>query len=113
MTVEESRLVIGALARLGFHLEPAEGWQGGRAPVPADLSVALGYAGLDARHMRALPSAEELRALPQSIDVDGRAFLSERAPDLAVDQHGARPRHAVPHSSSPSGMPGARSGPSC
>jgi hypothetical protein len=85
MTVEEARLVVGALARLGFHLEPAEGWQGGRAPGPADLSVALGYAGLDARHMRALPSAEELRALPRSIDVDGRSFLGERAPDLTVD----------------------------
>jgi hypothetical protein len=85
MTDEEAILVIAALARLGFHLEPAEGWQGGRAPGPADLSVALGYAGLDPRHMRALPSAEELRALPHSIDVDGRSFLSERAPDLTVD----------------------------
>jgi hypothetical protein len=85
MTVEEARLVVAALARLGFQLEPAEGWQGGRAPAPADLSVALGYAGLDPRHMRALPSAEELRALPQSIDVDARWFLSERAPDLTVD----------------------------
>jgi hypothetical protein len=85
MTIEEARLVVAALARLGFHIEPAEGWQGGRAPGPADLSVALGYAGLDPRQMRWLPGAEELRALPQSIDVDARSFLSERAPDLTVD----------------------------
>ena len=85
LTVEEARLVVAALARLGFQLEPAEGWLAGRAPLPADLSMALGYAGLDARHMRNLPSPEALRLLPQSIGVDARAFLSERAPDLSVD----------------------------
>ncbi|HKZ91334.1 MAG TPA: hypothetical protein VJZ50_04285 [Candidatus Limnocylindrales bacterium] len=85
LTFEEARLVVAALARLGFQFEPAEGWHAGRAPMPADLSVALGYAGLDARHMRDLPSAEELRALPQSIGVDARAFLAARAPDLTVD----------------------------
>jgi len=35
--------------------------------------------------MRNLPSAEALRQLPQSISVDARAFLSERAPDLTID----------------------------
>jgi hypothetical protein len=85
LTVEEARLVVAALARLGFQLEPAEGWHAGRAPLPADLAVALGYAGLDARHMRNLPTAEALRLLPQSIGVDGRTFLADRAPDLTVD----------------------------
>jgi hypothetical protein len=81
----EARDVIGALARLGFIFEPTEGWHAGRAPAPADLSMALAYAGLDARNMRGLPSAEELRALPGSIGVDGRAFLAARAPELAID----------------------------
>lgn len=85
LTQEEGRDVIAALARLGFQFEPTEGWHAGRAPAPSDLSMALAYAGLDARNMRDLPSADQLRGLPQSIGVDARAFLSAQAPDLAVD----------------------------
>jgi hypothetical protein len=48
--------------------------------------MALAYAGLDARNMRDLPTAEELQSLPGSIGVDARAFLAARAPGLAVDQ---------------------------
>jgi len=85
LTFEEARDVVAALARLGFQFEPTEGWHAGRAPMPADLSMALAYAGLDARNMRDLPSADDLRVLPQSIGVDARAFLAAQAPDLTVD----------------------------
>jgi hypothetical protein len=70
---------------MGFQLDSREGWLGARVPMPADLSMALGYAGLDVRHFRALPSADELGALPGSIEVDARAVLVAQAPDLAVD----------------------------
>jgi hypothetical protein len=86
LSVGEARDVTAALARLGFRFEPAEGWHAGRAPMPADLAMALAYAGLDARRVRGLPSAEELRALPASMGVDARAFLAAGAPDLAIDQ---------------------------
>lgn len=86
LEVNEARDVLAALARLGFRFEPAEGWHAGRAPTPNDLAMALAYAGLDARHVRGLPSAEELRALPASIGVDARSFLATFAPDLAMDQ---------------------------
>jgi len=86
LSMEEAHDVVAALARLGFHYEPAEGWQGGQSPQPTDLSMALAYAGLDARNMRGLPSAEDLRQLPLSIGVDARAFLASVAPDLAVDR---------------------------
>jgi hypothetical protein len=82
---EEARDVIAALARLGFIFEPTEGWHAGRAPAPSDLSMALAYAGLDARNMRDLPDADDLRELPRSIGVDARAFLAAQAPDLTVD----------------------------
>ncbi|MEX1296863.1 MAG: hypothetical protein AB1Z67_11890 [Candidatus Limnocylindrales bacterium] len=85
LSIEESRDVIDALARLGFIFEPAEGWHAGRSPAPSDLSMALAYAGLDARNMRHLPSSDDLRALPASIRVDARAFLAARAPELSVD----------------------------
>ena len=86
LSFEEARDVIGALARLGFLFEPAVGWHAGRAPTPSDLSMALAYAGLDARNMRDLPDVEDLRLLPASIGVNARAFLAAQAPELAVDQ---------------------------
>lgn len=86
LSFEEARDVIAALARLGFLFEPTEGWHAGRAPTPADLSMALAYAGLDARNMRDLPGEDDLRQLPLSIGVDARAFLAAQAPELAVDQ---------------------------
>ncbi|MEA2025138.1 MAG: hypothetical protein U9O18_00460, partial [Chloroflexota bacterium] len=86
LSFEEARDVISALARLGFLFEPAVGWHAGRAPTPSDLSMALAYAGLDARNMRDLPDVEDLRLLPASIGVNARAFLAAQAPELAVDQ---------------------------
>lgn len=86
LSFEESRDVVSALARLGFTVEPSEGWHANRSPGAADLSMALAYAGLDPRNMRDLPTVDELRALPDSIGVDARAFLARQAPDLAVDQ---------------------------
>jgi hypothetical protein len=86
LTADEARDVLAALTRLGFRFEPAEGWHAGRAPTPSDLSLALAYAGLDARNVRGLPSAAELRTLPSSIGIDARAFLAAFAPDLAMDQ---------------------------
>jgi hypothetical protein len=85
LSVDEARDVIAALARLGFQFEPTEGWHAGRSPTSMDLSMALAYAGLDARNMRDLPNIDELRSLPQSISVDARSFLAATAPDLAVD----------------------------
>lgn len=85
LNVEEARDVVAALARLGFQFEPTEGWHAGRAPTTMDLSMALAYAGLDARSMRDLPTADELRELPASISVDALGFLAVAAPDLAVD----------------------------
>jgi hypothetical protein len=82
LSPEESRDVVGALARLGFSLEPLEGWHNGRQPSGSDLSMALGYAGLDTRQMRNLPGTTDLAGLPSSIGVDPQAFLAAQAPDL-------------------------------
>lgn len=85
LSVAEAGDVVAALARLGFQFEPSEGWHAGRAPVSRDLTMALAYAGLDARGMRVLPSDSELRELPRSIGVDARAFLAAELPDLNLD----------------------------
>lgn len=100
LTPEESHDVVGALARLGFSLEPLEGWHNGRSPSSADLTMALGYAGLDTRQMRNLPGTADLAALPASIGVDPQGFLAAQAPDLAVDDLvrllGSRATHLEP-----------------
>jgi hypothetical protein len=85
LTADEARDVLAALTRLGFQVEPREGWQADRAPVQSDLSMALAYAGLDARSLRHLPSNAQLRELPRSIAVDTRGLLVNEAPDLALD----------------------------
>lgn len=100
LTVEESHDVVSALARLGFSLEPTEGWHAGRQPTNADLVMALGYAGLDTRQMRGLPGSTDLAAMPASIGVDPQAFLAAQASDLAVDDMvrvlGSRATHLEP-----------------
>jgi hypothetical protein len=85
LSVSEAGDVVAALTRLGFKFEPGEGWHAGRAPAARDLTMALAYAGLDARGMRDLPSDQDLRDLPRSIGVDARAFLAADAPALTLD----------------------------
>ncbi len=107
LSFEEARDVVNALARLGFIFEPAEGWHAGRAPGPSDLSLALAYAGLDARNMRDLPSAADLLA-PAQLDRGGCAGLPGRVrPRAHGRQRGARPGTA----SGPAGAPLERVGP--
>ena len=77
--------MLAALARLGFQVEPGQGWLADRAPVQSDLAMALAYAGLDARSLRYQPSNAQLRELPRSVAVDTRALLLDDAPDLALD----------------------------
>ena len=98
LSFEESRDVVAALARLGFAYDPAAGWGAGRVPAHNDLTVALGYAGLDTFDMRGLLDGAALAELPRTtIGVDAR--------------HGAR--CPCGRARVAGGMPGARSGRCC
>lgn len=83
---DEARLVVRGLRDLGFRLDIREGWFGGRAPAASDLATALGFAGHDVRMLRGIPSAAELRDLPQSVQVAAQMHLRRWAPDLTLDQ---------------------------
>jgi hypothetical protein len=85
LSEDEARDIVAALARMGFELDPAQGWRGGRAPTPRDLSLALAYAGVEVRTLRQHPDADQIRLLPASIAVDARALLAAEAPDLSLD----------------------------
>jgi hypothetical protein len=82
----EAHDVVAALGRLGYAYDPAMGWRNGRVPSPADLAMALAYAGLDPRNMRDLPSADEVRALPASMRVDAGGFLASEAQGLTIER---------------------------
>lgn len=86
LSPEEGRLVMRGLRDLGFRLDLHDGWYGGRAPTPNDLASALGFAGLDVRAVRGLPTSAELRELPSSVLVAAHDHLRERAPDLTLDE---------------------------
>ena len=83
---DESRTILGALADLGFRVEPGRGWYGGRAPVSSDLAMALAYAGYDARTVRGLPPAVAIADLPSTISVSAIECLADLAPELTVSQ---------------------------
>jgi hypothetical protein len=83
---DEARLVIRGLRDLGFRLDLQDGWFGGRAPTAADLASALGFAGYDVRSLRAVPSGEQLRELPASVQIAVLDHLRRVAPDLTLEQ---------------------------
>jgi len=85
-TDDDARLVVRGLRDLGFRLDLHDGWFGGRAPTGSDLASALGFAGLDVRGLRGVPSTAELRDLPMSIRVRPHEHLRRWAPDLTLDQ---------------------------
>jgi hypothetical protein len=82
---EEARDILRALNDMGFRIDPAAGWQDGRAPVAGDMAAAIAFAGIDPRTVRNQPVGEELRALPRSVRVDPVALLAAHAPDLALE----------------------------
>jgi hypothetical protein len=85
-STEEARLVIRGLRDLGFRLDLQDGWFGGRSPTAADLASALGFAGYDVRSLRAVPSGEQLRELPVSVQIALLDHVRRTAPDLTLDQ---------------------------
>jgi hypothetical protein len=86
LSPDESQDVLRGLADLGFRLRAAGGWEDGRVPTPAEFSMALAYAGIDARAWRRPLTQDQLRDLPGSMRVDSGNLLGREAPDLALDR---------------------------
>ena len=63
-TQREVRDIVGALSALGFRYDGLGGFADGRVPAARDLSLAVGYAGLDRMRIRTWPRDSEIaRAL--------------------------------------------------
>jgi hypothetical protein len=85
-TQEQDRDISGALAALGYRFDGLGGWTDGRIPTQRDLSLALGYAGLDPMRIRPWPSEPEMAELLRDVRVAADRFLASAAGDLSLGE---------------------------
>lgn len=81
---KERRDIVEALSSLGFRFDGISGFADGRAPSARDMSLAVGYAGLDPMRVRVWPRDAELGALFDRATVAAEAWLVTMADDLAL-----------------------------
>ena len=90
----ERRDIVGALSSLGFRYDGLQGFADERTPSARDVSLAVGYAGLDRIRIRAWPGPAELAGLYGDAVVAADLWLAHQDDDLAlgrmVDALGAR-----------------------
>jgi hypothetical protein len=83
-TRAQARDVTRALSSLGYRFDGLGGWSDERYPSQRDLSLALGYAGLDPMRVRQWPNAEETVALFRDVSVAADEYLAGVAGDLTL-----------------------------
>lgn len=80
---EEQREIVHALSALGFRYG-MRGFADDRVPSARDLSLAVGYAGLDRMRVRAWPGESALAALFDDAVVRADLWLAHQADDLSL-----------------------------
>lgn len=85
-TLAQARDISRALASLGYRFDGLGGWVDGRMPSQRDLSLALGYAGLDPMRIRRWPNEEEMRHLFAEVTVAADEHLAGTAGDLTLGE---------------------------
>ena len=80
----EARDIVGALSALGYRYDGMGGFADGRVPPARDLSLAVGYAGLDRMRIRTWPNEAEIGALYERAVVAAGEWLSDQAGDLTL-----------------------------
>ncbi len=83
-TREQNRDIAHALASLGYQFDGLGGWIDERLPSQRDLSLALGYAGLDPMRIRQWPDAEDTARLFGEVSVAADEYLAGVAGDLSL-----------------------------
>ena len=82
----QGREIAAALAALGYRYDGNEGFADGRVPGQRELSLAIGYAGLDPMRIRIWPSEAELPHLYAGVEVDAGRFVAEAAGELTLGE---------------------------
>ena len=80
----QSRDITAALSSLGYRFDGLGGWVDGRYPSQRDLSLALGYAGLDPMRMRQWPNEAETAELFSDVQVAAAEHLAGAADDMTL-----------------------------
>jgi hypothetical protein len=81
---EQGRDVMKALGSLGYRVDGRGGWEDERVPTRRDLSIAVGYAGVDPVRIRTWPTPDELAGLAGQVVIAGADFLELVAPGLTL-----------------------------
>jgi hypothetical protein len=82
----QARDITSALSSLGYRFDGRGGWVDGRQPSQRDLSLALGYAGLDPMRIRQWPNEAEMSTLYADVQVSAAEHLAETAGDLTLGE---------------------------
>lgn len=82
----QCRDIAVALASLGYRFDGMGGFADDRVPSQRDLSLAVGFAGLDPMRIRRWPDEAEMQALMREVRVAADEFLAARAPDLTLGE---------------------------
>jgi hypothetical protein len=85
-TRAQSRDITAALSSLGYRFDGVGGWVDDHVPSQRDLSLALGYAGIDPMRMRHWPSEVEMEKLFSEVEVAAAEHLAESAGDLMLGE---------------------------
>ncbi|HEY7827426.1 MAG TPA: hypothetical protein VIB99_04280, partial [Candidatus Limnocylindrales bacterium] len=82
----QNRDIATALASLGYRFDGMGGFADGRLPSQRDLSLALGYAGLDPMRLRSWPNETMMPRLFEDVRVAADEFVASAAPDLSLGE---------------------------
>lgn len=85
-TLAQDRDIAGALASLGYRFDGLGGWVDGRTPSQRDLSLAVGYSGLDPMRIRHWPTEAEMAELYRDVTVAADEHLAAVAGDLTLGE---------------------------
>ena len=80
----EGRDVVVGLASLGYRYDGVGGFVDGRVPGQRDLSLAVGYAGLDPMRIRRWPDQAGMAELFRGVSIDAGEYLAGAAPQMEL-----------------------------
>jgi hypothetical protein len=85
-TLGQNRDIVAALSSLGYRFDGFGGWSDERVPGQRDLSLAVGYAGLDPMRLRRWPNEAEMGELFADVAVAADEYLAETAGGLTLGE---------------------------
>jgi hypothetical protein len=85
-TRAQSRDIAAALSSLGYRHDGFGGWADDRMPSQRDLSLAVGYAGLDPMRIREWPTEAKMRKLLTGVTVAADEYVWETAGGLSLGE---------------------------